>query len=675
MKALITGGAGFIGTNLAHRLIGRGDDVTVFDNLSRPRTETNLDWLRQTHGPDSFRFLHADLRDYPALAEAARDADAIYHLAGQTAVTTSVTDPRSDFEDNALGTFNALEAARAARETGADPVFIYASTNKVYGGMEDVVIEERETCYRYRDFPRGIAEDYPLDFHSPYGCCYSADTDILTREGWKKFYDLAPEDEVLTFSIERKVAEFQRPTANFAYLYKGKMYVQNNRRLKTCVTPNHKMLVAWNCNHNGLENPQLLEAQSLEGKPMAYLLAADVEGDAECKHFVLPAVKAGKHKHHFPALKIPMDDWLRFMGWYIAEGHCYENQKTGNCTVTLTTYYRTEEAVTVMRAIGLSPVVDKHHVTATSRQLYEYVRLLGKSHDKYIPQDIKKLSGRQLGILLKALLDGDGNQHSKHSWRYTTVSQGLADDVQEIALKCGMASSVTLDKEGYYRVYIGTTRTAQCNLDKNRSEWINYNGMVYCVEVPNSVVMVRQNGYAYFSGNSKGTGDQYTRDYARIYGLRTVVLRQSCIYGYRQFGVEDQGWVAWFVIAAVTGQPITIFGDGKQVRDVLFIDDLLDLYDAVVAQSDVAAGQVYNIGGGPKNTMSIWVEFRPVLERLMGHPMQVSYNPDWRPGDQRIFVADIDKAHRELGWSPKIGVQEGIERLYNWVVENRDLFE
>ncbi len=339
MKALITGGAGFIGANLAHRLIGRGDDVTVFDNLSRRGTELNLAWLRHVHGPKAFRFVQADLRDYPALRQATRDAGVVYHLAGQTAVTTSVIDPRGDFENNALGTFNALEAAR---EAGADPLFIYTSTNKVYGGMEDVVIEEQGSRYVYQDFPQGMDESRPLDFHSPYGC-------------------------------------------------------------------------------------------------------------------------------------------------------------------------------------------------------------------------------------------------------------------------------------------------------------------------------------------SKGAGDQYTRDYARIYGLRTVVLRQSCIYGYRQLGVEDQGWIAWLVIAAVTGKPITIYGNGKQVRDVLFIDDLLDLYDAVVAHGDTAAGQVYNVGGGPERILSIWAEFGPMLEQLTGRPLPVSHQ-DWRPGDQLVCVLNTDKARRELGWSPKVSVQEGIERLYHWIVENRHLF-
>jgi CDP-paratose 2-epimerase len=174
-------------------------------------------------------------------------------------------------------------------------------------------------------------------------------------------------------------------------------------------------------------------------------------------------------------------------------------------------------------------------------------------------------------------------------------------------------------------------------------------------------------------GCSKGAGDQYVRDYARIYGLPTVVLRQSCIYGPRQMGVEDQGWVAWLIIAAITGQSITIYGDGRQVRDVLFVDDLLDAYDASIDHIDVAAGQVYNVGGGAVHTMSVWAEFGPLLERLMGHSIPVS-RADWRPGDQRVYVSDIRRAEHELGWRPRVGVDEGVQRLYDWVVANQHLF-
>lgn len=339
MKALITGGAGFIGSNLTHRLMAGGHQVVVYDDLSRPGTEKNVDWLRAEHG-DAWQLIRADVRDFEALRRAAADADVIYHLASQVAVTTSVLDPRHDFEVNALGTFNVLEAARLS---GRRPIVLYASTNKVYGGMEEVAVVETEAGYAYRDYPHGIPETFPLDLHSPYGC-------------------------------------------------------------------------------------------------------------------------------------------------------------------------------------------------------------------------------------------------------------------------------------------------------------------------------------------SKGAGDQYVRDYARIYGLPTVVFRQSCIYGPRQMGCEDQGWVAWFLIAAVTGRPITIYGDGRQVRDILWVDDLLDLYQAAVEHIDVAAGQVYNVGGGPQNTLAVWHELGPMLERLVGHKIAVTYG-DWRPGDQRIFVADIRKAGRELGWRPRVSKTEGVRRLYEWVVANRSLFD
>lgn len=336
---LITGGAGFIGSNYVHRLLHRGEQVTIYDNLSRAGASKNMAWLEDTFGKDGSRLIVGDVADGAHLMEAAEDTDVIVHLAGQVAVTISVTNPRDDFDANALGTFNALEAARAS---GRDPVFVYASTNKVYGGMDDVALVEQPTRWRYRDLEHGCPESQPLDFHSPYGC-------------------------------------------------------------------------------------------------------------------------------------------------------------------------------------------------------------------------------------------------------------------------------------------------------------------------------------------SKGAGDQYVRDYARIYGLRSVVFRQSCIYGPRQFGIEDQGWIAWMTIAAVTGRRITIYGDGKQVRDILHVDDLLDAYDAAVEKIDVAAGQVYNLGGGPGNVMSVWAEFGPILEKLLGDAIPVARS-DWRPGDQKVFYADIRKAERELGWIPKIEVEQGVEMLFEWVNKNRSLF-
>ncbi|MBK7895915.1 MAG: GDP-mannose 4,6-dehydratase [Anaerolineaceae bacterium] len=174
-------------------------------------------------------------------------------------------------------------------------------------------------------------------------------------------------------------------------------------------------------------------------------------------------------------------------------------------------------------------------------------------------------------------------------------------------------------------------------------------------------------------GCSKGTGDQYMLDYARIYGLKTMVFRQSCIYGQRQFGVEDQGWVAHFVIATVKNRPITIYGDGKQVRDLLHVQDLIRAYELGLAQIETRPGEVYNIGGGPQNTLSIWTEFGSLLAALAGQEPLVN-RADWRPGDQRVFIADIRKISDQLGWQPTISPSHGIRDLYEWVSRNPQLF-
>jgi len=174
-------------------------------------------------------------------------------------------------------------------------------------------------------------------------------------------------------------------------------------------------------------------------------------------------------------------------------------------------------------------------------------------------------------------------------------------------------------------------------------------------------------------GCSKGAADQYVRDYARIYDLPTVVFRKSCIYGPRQFGVEDQGWVAWFTIAAVRGLPLTIYGDGKQVRDVLYIDDLVRAYLAAFRRIDAVAGEIFNIGGGPANTLSL-LELLAMLRELTGRPVR-AHHEGWRPGDQVIYVSDVRKAARRLGWAPSVSPAEGVRRLHAWVAEHPELFD
>lgn len=175
-------------------------------------------------------------------------------------------------------------------------------------------------------------------------------------------------------------------------------------------------------------------------------------------------------------------------------------------------------------------------------------------------------------------------------------------------------------------------------------------------------------------GCSKGAADQYVLDYAHTFGLPTVVFRMSCIYGPHQWGTEDQGWIAHFILRALAGEPITIYGDGMQVRDALYVDDLVEALllarERLVARRGAArGGGAFNIGGGPRNTLSL-LELLAQIEALSGRRPGVRF-VDWRAGDQRYYVSDIRAYRRATGWRPRVGVRDGVERLYRWLVENR----
>ena len=174
-------------------------------------------------------------------------------------------------------------------------------------------------------------------------------------------------------------------------------------------------------------------------------------------------------------------------------------------------------------------------------------------------------------------------------------------------------------------------------------------------------------------GCSKGAADQYTLDFARIYQIPATSFRQSCIYGPRQFGVEDQGWVAWFAIASLLGHNIKIFGDGRQVRDVLHVDDLLRAYEMAILSPDKIRGQAFNIGGGPGQVLSL-LDLVQILETRLGHSIPLHFDA-WRPGDQRVYVSDVSKLQRVLGWRPEISVAQGLEHLVRWIEASRSQFE
>jgi CDP-paratose 2-epimerase len=198
------------------------------------------------------------------------------------------------------------------------------------------------------------------------------------------------------------------------------------------------------------------------------------------------------------------------------------------------------------------------------------------------------------------------------------------------------------------------------------------NGRYEYRNLPGGVEETHQLDFHSPYGCSKGVADQYTIDYSRIYGLHSTTFRQSCIYGTRQFGIEDQGWVAWFAIAAVLNKQITIYGNGKQIRDVLFVDDLARAYEAAISNRGVATGEAFNIGGGPGNTLSL-LELLALLKDQLKADIPLIWD-QWRPGDQPVFVCNLDKARNKLDWQPQTSVEQGVKTLISWVRENKEMF-
>lgn len=265
------------------------------------------------------------------------------------------------------------------------------------------------------------------------------------------------------------------------------------------------------------------------------------------------------------------------------------------------------------------------------------------------------------------------------------------DVVFHLAGQVAVTTSVSNPREDFDINALGTFNVIEAIRNSNRKPMIIYSSTnkVYGGMEEISIVK-RDNRYVYEHlpngisekqlldfhspyGCSKGLADQYIRDYSRIYDIKSVVMRQSCIYGTRQFGIEDQGWVAWFTNAAYLNRPITIFGDGMQVRDVLFVDDLFNAWDMAVKDIDKVSGKIFNVGGGPQFTLSL-LELLDLLEEQVGKKIPVTF-ADWRPGDQPVYISDISKIKNELGWEPNVSAEEGVKKLAEWIGENSDLIK
>jgi len=269
------------------------------------------------------------------------------------------------------------------------------------------------------------------------------------------------------------------------------------------------------------------------------------------------------------------------------------------------------------------------------------------------------------------------------------ISRGV-DVIIHTAGQPGVPSSVRIPKEDFSINAFGTLNVLEEARKKSKETNFIYcsTNKVFGENVDKIPLIEKEKRYAFKDvkgvnedtctdltghtpyGVSKLVGDLYTQEYSYIYKMKTAVFRMSCTYGTRQFGFEDQGWVAWFIIATLFNKPITIYGDGKQVRDMLYVDDLVDAFNRFI-NGDLERG-LFNIGGGPDNTISL-LEFLDELEILTGKRPKVNF-ADWRPSDQKVYITDTTKLEKTLDWKIKTHVKDGIQKLTKWVEENASYF-
>lgn len=269
------------------------------------------------------------------------------------------------------------------------------------------------------------------------------------------------------------------------------------------------------------------------------------------------------------------------------------------------------------------------------------------------------------------------------------IGKGV-DVVIHTAGQPGVPSSVRMPKEDFSINAFGTLNVLETARKKSKDTVVIYcsTNKVYGENVDQIPLEEKEKRYTFKGvrgvnesmltdltghtpyGVSKLVGDLYVQEYSHIYKMKTAVFRMSCTYGTRQFGFEDQGWVAWFIIATLFNKPITFYGNGKQVRDMLYADDLVDAFNRFI-NSDLERG-LFNIGGGPENTISL-LEFVEELKLLTGKAPQINFS-DWRPSDQKVYITDTGKLENTLKWKINTPVKEGIRKLTEWVKENKEYF-
>jgi len=615
MNILITGGAGFIG------LVNKKNFVLIeYDISNTLYTVEDLDW--------------------------------VLHFASIASPKDYLAYPIKTLKSGLLGTHNCLGIAKEKKAK-----FVLASTSEIYG---DPQIHPQREEYWGNVNPVGVRS------------CFSSDTELLTKDGWKFIKDIDEEDAILTLNKNSDL-EYQKSTEVIKERYIGDMICFNNSKIDLLVTPNHNMYVR----ERGAKEFRMVRSFEGINWSRAEMLVGGVEWEGEDKdYFYLPKVKNSKAGN---IEKIKMDDWLEFMGYYVTEGCTYirkfkENKKGKtydrigyNVLIVQDKEKNKSSFAKIKNCLDRLPFkyyFSGHQFLIPNKQLALYFKQFGRGKDKFIPEELKSLSKRQLKILFNALMLGDGNRKETD---FYSSSPRLIGDFQQILLKLGMAGNInvkdTRKKNPVYCIHILHDRKKDFLTPLYPRRRIKkYNGYVYCVTVPNHVIYVRRKGKCAFCGNcydeSKRGAEALTYAYHNQHNLDVRVARIFNTYGPNM--QEDDGRVVSnFIVQALKGKDLTVYGDGKQTRSFCYVDDLLE---GIIKLMKADFQSPVNLGN--PNEVKI-IDLAELILKLTNSSSKIKFMP-LPEDDPKRRNPDIAKARKILAWEPKVSLDEGLKKTIDY---------
>ena len=723
MRILILGGDGYLGWPQSLFLSGKGHDVAIYDNFMHRHFDLECGFhslipiyslqeriaaWKEVSGRQ-IQLCIGDTMDYEALASVFQvfQPEAVVHFAEQRSAPYSMIDRKHAVftqANNVIGTLNVLYAMK---EFAPDCHLVKLGTMGEYG-TPNIDIEEGFIEVHHKG--RSDILPFPKQPGSFYHLCYDGQTEVLTRAGWKLFNELTDEDEVATRQLDDAHIVFTKPTARMEYLYEGPMYCLEQRRIDLCVTPNHRMLTSYK-RRDGTEAMRFEEARDILGKYNRYHLTSDWEGEERATFTLTGYHWLGENEPPIPAVELPMDDWLDFLGWYIAEGavdgkwrkaapNCiWINQKIGaNSAVVNVVFEKMAAALRCTHSVYQFKDRDQegHYLFCT--QLAVYLAQFGNSLTKRIPHELLGLSKRQLGILFSAMMRGDGiwMDRDRKYGRYYTSSKQLADDMQEIAIKLGLSATIShMDRtEGTgwtkhieYRINFTKTTLFQVNQQPDDpNDWIeDYAGKVYCCEAPgDGIMLIRRNGKPLWCGNSKVHDSHNIMFCCKIWGLRATDLNQGIVYGVEtdettldprlatRFDYDQIYGTALnrFCVQATVKYPLTIYGNGQQIRGYINLRDTIRCIELSIA-SPPQVGE-YRVFNQFTEQFSLVELAETVVEqsKKFGLEAQIKHLPNPRvEAEHHYYNAEHTKLI-ELGLEPHLLSGSVLESLMEHIIKN-----